>query len=63
MENLKDALKEADNLGCLIRKIPQTGEIQVKVPGRKRTLRINLRRKDCPRGLHSVLQQLRKRNL
>lgn len=59
--NLRKALYDAEHLGCEVSKIYRTGELRVKAPDRDRTVKLNSRRKDCPRALSTIVQQLRRK--
>lgn len=59
--NLREALRDAEHLGCEVTRIHRTGELRVKAPDRDRTVKLNSRRKDCPKSLETVVQQLRKK--
>jgi hypothetical protein len=53
--NLREALIEAERLGLVIRGVRRTGEIDI-ILGQLR-VRINSRRKDCPRALLSLMRK------
>jgi hypothetical protein len=55
--SLREALNEAEKLGLKIRGVRRTGEIDV-ISDRER-VRINSRRKDCPRALLRLLVRAR----
>ena len=59
--NLREALKEAEDLGCQVAHVRRTGEIRIHAPDRPKSVKLNSRRKDCPKSLETVVQQLRKK--
>lgn len=59
--NLREALKRAEDLGCQVDHVYRTGELRIKAPDRPRTVKVNSRRKDCPRSLQTVVNQLRRK--
>jgi hypothetical protein len=56
--NLDDAIELAVTLGCEVKSVRRTGEIKVKHPDLPKSVRVNGRRKDCPRQLSCYLKRL-----
>lgn len=57
--NLNEALRAACELGCQVKAVRRTGEIRVRHPMLPRYVRVNIRRKDCPRELTQFLRKCR----
>jgi hypothetical protein len=55
--NLREALIHATQLGCEVEYVNRTGEVRVYLPGH-RSVRLNGRRKDAPRALTTLLNQI-----
>lgn len=61
-QNLREALREAEDLGCTVRHIIRTGELTITPPWGGKWIRINMRRKDAPRSLTTLLGKIRRNN-
>jgi len=57
--NLREALICATQLGLEVEHVNRTGEVRVYLPGR-RSMRLNARRKDAPRALTTLLNQIKR---
>jgi hypothetical protein len=53
--SLKEALRLADRLGCLVTKPRRTGEVLIRHEAVDRKIRVNCRRKDSTVKLNSFL--------
>jgi hypothetical protein len=58
--SMREALKEAEELGCEVKLLRRTGEYMISHPDFERRLRINGRRKDTPRVVNAMLDKLAK---
>lgn len=56
--NLRQALRSARSLGCRVRCPRRTGEVLVSHPAVPGSVRVNARRKDAPRALTGLLDEV-----
>jgi len=59
--NLRDALEYARHLGCAITDVKKTGELRVGHLLMCKPVKVNERRKDCPRELSTFLRRLERK--
>lgn len=55
--SLRRALKEARKIGLNVQKKHCTGEVTVTNPNTRAIVRLNARKKDCPRNLRVMLKR------
>jgi hypothetical protein len=58
--NLDDAMTYARKLGCDVHNVDGTGEAVVVAPDREARVRFNVRKKDAPPQLVTLLRRLEK---
>jgi hypothetical protein len=56
--NLRDALSLAERAGCRVAQVRRHGEYRIHPPHGGASVKVNQRRKDCPRKLTVLLRRL-----